>query len=294
MMDFEGKKYEEKVLKVLPTDRKYFFEYINFREDANHAEEIKFYTIFRVYDVKSKNEMKEFIRDFGKTSKTTWNMTNEADQENSYKYHGKRKCHHRVRVHDKQDNNHLRKDGKPSGTGKIKDFGKQTLCDTDLRFALQKCGSRCTQKKDTPEHDIKLNYPVLVKFNYIHNHPIICADALRFRKVDPKVEETVQKLLDENLAPSAVHQRLIESLDNSDHVADRSELPDYKWVLNVYQKYKQVRFGTSNGPDVVSKKHSLIVTDDSQSSHHVKNARSRVSSASRRSCRWWRGRRAGL
>ena len=160
-----------------------------------------------------------------------------------YKYHfekvritGKRKCIHMVNEHDKTDNKHLKKDGLPSLTGKIKEPGKQNHCESFIKFTLlSECGVKCSSEKRCKDHNLK-DFTLEIHLLYHHNHPVQCDDHQRFRKVDQSVKDMMKQLLDEDMTPSCVYRELMETLDKDDPLADCSKMPDYRQVFNYYQE----------------------------------------------------------
>ena len=106
----------------------------------------------------------------------------------------------------------------------------------------------------------KDQYPLDMELEFIHNHAINSADALRYRPVTKEVKIIFSKLFDQDFTPSAAltkykdDLRLSCSTDEFTHiVADRSRVPDYFWVFHHYAHYIEQKYGNINGVDAVPK-----------------------------------------
>ena len=108
----------------------------------------------------------------------------------------------------------------------------------------------------------KDQYPLDIELEFIHNHAINSADALRYRPVTEEVKNKFSNLFDQDFTPrcataltkSKDDRRLLCSADEFTHIiADRSRVPDYFWVFHHYAHYIEQKYSNINGVDAYLK-----------------------------------------
>ena len=102
----------------------------------------------------------------------------------------------------------------------------------------------------------KTNYPLELKLDYLHNHSINSADAMRYRQVSEECKAAFTALFKEDHTPSSALVQYKKDLradnDGNDFLAimsDRSIMPDHMWAFYFHRKYIESTFGSLNGPD---------------------------------------------
>ena len=144
--------------------------------------------------------------------------------------------------------------GRQPGCKKIP--GKDTCCPAKLQFSLS--GERL-HTSDRYRLSItkqnKTNYPLELKLDYLHNHSINSADAMRYHPVSKECQDEFTALFKEDHTPSNALAQYKKNLrSNNDEndflaMADRSVMPDYMWVFHFHRKYFELTFGSLNVPD---------------------------------------------
>ena len=123
--------------------------------------------------------------------------------------------------------------------------GKNTECPTKLNFTLSGSSLHTSNlKRMSLTRMQKDQYPLDIELEFIHNHAINSADALRYRPVSEEVKTKFSNLFDQDFTPSATltkHKddlRLSCSADEFTHIiADRSRVPDYFCVSSLCTLY---------------------------------------------------------
>ena len=95
-----------------------------------------------------------------------------------------------------------------------------------------------------------------INLEFIHNHSINTADALRYRPISDECKKKFLELFAEDHTPSsalAQHKKDLRCEISDDDfmsvMADRSIVPDYFWAFHFHKKYVENTFGSVNGPD---------------------------------------------
>lgn len=106
-------------------------------------------------------------------------------------------------------------------------------------------------KKRRPVLD-GLNTFSVISVNFNHNHPILAADSLRFRKPCKTVEEKFIKLFQNGYTPASSIQahNLDIILENPDDyeilLSDNSISPNYQWVSRLHKRVVDSKYGSNN------------------------------------------------
>ena len=242
----------KQLLNILPENYEYIINGVSVREYSDISNEVKLEAEFRV-NVENAEGLERFLLDFSKSSGTSYNKKNQADKSGKRTLlYGIRKCIHNVNRKDilSEYNKNQNK------TGKIKEPGKHTNCSAELNFSIS---SHCESVCLTDTHLQRNLYPLEIKLYYNHNHAIQAADAMRFRPVSEETKKMLIDLFEEDVAPSAAYRRVIDYFEtDAESLADRHNVPDYKWVYNFHAKYIKNKFGTANGPDVYMRLQNVI------------------------------------
>lgn len=92
----------------------------------------------------------------------------------------------------------------------------------------------------------------LISVNFNHNHPIIAADSLRFRKPSKELEKKFLQLFQSGHTPASSIQahNLDIVLENPDDfeilLSDNSLSPNYQWVSRLHKKVANLNYGSSS------------------------------------------------
>lgn len=98
---------------------------------------------------------------------------------------------------------------------------------------------------------IDLSSKTIVNVNFNHNHSILAADSLRFRKVTKEIEEKFLKLFESGHTPASALQahNLDLILENPDDyeimLAYNSLSPNLQWVSRLYKKLADSNYGSN-------------------------------------------------
>lgn len=95
-------------------------------------------------------------------------------------------------------------------------------------------------------------YPMTVKFQLNHNHPILAGDVLRFRDVGDEAESKIVALLQNNHSPASALEVLKYDLQ-TEHPenyillsGDRYYCPDLSWCYRLYYRIFNKDYGSSS------------------------------------------------
>ena len=102
---------------------------------------------------------------------------------------------------------------------------------------------------------VAFSHPLEFNINYVHNYVINSAESLSFRRVKEEVHDKYLKLFKDGHTPaSALHTyedelylqaaneyKLLELL------ADRTENPDYGYIVNLFRQFQETELGAQNG-----------------------------------------------
>ena len=100
-----------------------------------------------------------------------------------------------------------------------------------------------------------LSHPLEVNIRFTHNHVVISAESLSFRRVNSEVREKFLELFKDGHSPaSAIYsyedQLYLSTADEQELLvllADRSTNPDYDYVFNLFRRYRETALGDRNG-----------------------------------------------
>ena len=108
-------------------------------------------------------------------------------------------------------------------------------------------------------------FNLTLTLNHTHNHDIASAQALRYHPVSENTRNAFYKLFEEDYTASQAYTKYREDLqlkmgleEYTKHCADRSLLPDYKWVFREHLKYKLAIYGRMNSPESYQKVADLV------------------------------------
>ena len=155
----------------------------------------------------AKDDIDKLLLDIGRKSGTTYNKLRGDRQGKGTKVivSGIRKYHHGVTRHSLKDTQPHSGAGRQPGCEKIP--GKDTCCPAKLQFSLPGEGLYTSdQYRLSITKQNKTNYPLELKLDYLQNHCINSADAMRYRPVSKECQDAFAALLKEDHTPSAFQQ----------------------------------------------------------------------------------------
>ncbi|CAB4435667.1 unnamed protein product [Rhizophagus irregularis] len=115
---------------------------------------------------------------------------------------------------------------------------------------------------------LETNYPFEINIRFTHNHVINSAESLSFRRVNSEVREKILELFKDGHSPASAKysygsQKVIFLASNPyedglhlsakndqelvELLADRSNNPDYGYVVRLFQEYRENTLGSPNG-----------------------------------------------
>ena len=186
-------------------------------------------------NVDSKEGADEWLATFQSWSKTTMAETKKFEiKGNKVLFRKLLHCIHSNQVKKKQGNREVKR----PNSSRARNIG----CTATIHLRLER-------------RRLPLNHPLEINIVFTHNHVINAAESLSFQRVDSEVREEFLKLFnDGHSSSSALHvyednlhlnasdeQELLETL------ADRAKNPDYDYVAKLFQNYREVSLGGSNG-----------------------------------------------
>ena len=219
---------------LLPEEFDYQVNEFNILNVSQKASENQFKASLEI-NTRTKEEILNFIESFELKTNTYYNLTNHSDKENQkfLAFSGARKCVHRVQK---------------IGTKKDQSAGKNTECPSKITFKIRK-----SNKNDSL---LPLRYPTLVSIDYVHNHSVESAAAYKFHKIKSSTKEKYQILFQAGHTASSAHrtykaelQREYSKTEFIKMSADRSIVPESRWVYYAYDQYVKTNFGHINSPE---------------------------------------------
>ena len=221
---------------LLPDSYNYKVHEFNIEKVSEKANEHQFKACLDI-NVCTKEDMLTFMELFEFQTKTTYNHTNHSDKTNQkfLAYSGTRKCVHNPQKRtDKKD----------------KSAGKNTVCPSKLAFKVR--------NTDEHEHDDDGNcllFSTNITLEYTHNHSIECASAFKYHKISSSTKEKYESLFKAGHSASSAHRAYKEELQQAhpqNYVkmfADRSILPELRWVFHAHEQYVKTHYGHINSPE---------------------------------------------
>ena len=171
---------------ILPNEFQYVVNDFTLIEESIVVGEAKFKSKFRV-NVTGESGIKPFIQSLVDKSGTSYN-TQRGDVKGTGKkvvVHGSRKCIYNVRRH------HMKMKAPHEGPGRQPECvpGKNTECPAKLNFTLSGSSLHTSNRKRMSLTRMqKDQYPLDIELEFVHNHAINSADALRYRPVTEEVK----------------------------------------------------------------------------------------------------------
>ena len=135
--------------------------------------------------------------------------------------------------------------------------GKDTKCESKLRFSVRKC-------RQVDDHSKCES--LSINIDWCHNHRTKeCLQAGAFKSVKKTVEEKFKSLFQDNNGPiealDCYTKELKQTYSDEEFLkvtSDRSIYPDKRWVYNSFEKYVGSLYGSCDGPDAAKKVHERI------------------------------------
>jgi len=131
---------------------------------------------------------------------------------------------------------------------------------------------------------LSLTHPLEINLKHTHNHVINSAEVLSFRYIKREVREELVKLFIDEHSPSSalyvyediLHLNITNKQELIENLTDRAINPDYGYVANLFQQYREETLGSCNGESMF-KRLEIIVEDYNNLDHGVRAARGLVS-----------------
>ena len=237
--------FESVVCKQLPQG--YEYQAVKCEVFNNDEENPKFLTEFRV-NVDTEQELKSFISKFNTSSGCTFNIQSgrpdkKCDTVRS-SYRGFRKCC--LKVCHKEDKEN-------------KQPGKNLGCKATLNFRLETAAAKSKLVKEQ-----RHQYPLWVKLDFQHSHPLNRAEYKKFLSVSEDSKTVFTELFNSGLSASDAHaerRRQIQAAYPDTwprECADNSKLPSIKVVFNLHRKWMDDTLGSRDGIDAFEKAEVLV------------------------------------
>ena len=101
----------------------------------------------------------------------------------------------------------------------------------------------------------ELSHPLEVNIRFTHNHVVISAESLSFRRVNEEVREKFIELFKDGHSPASAmyayeDQLYLNMADEQELLvllADRVTNPDYEYIFNLFRQYRKMALGDRNG-----------------------------------------------
>jgi len=169
---------------ILPDGFRYMINQFSLIEKSKIVgEATKLKTNFRV-NVTSKDDIKGFIENLGYKSGTRYNKYcgDFCGKGKKVIVRGYRKCMHNVHRHDLKESEPHKGPGRQPGAPCIP--GKDTACPAKLKFSLSGISLHTSNRsKMSITRKQKDEFPLEIDLDFVHNHSINSADALRYRQL---------------------------------------------------------------------------------------------------------------
>ncbi|XP_041469625.1 uncharacterized protein LOC121419295 isoform X4 [Lytechinus variegatus] len=216
-------------------------------DNFSQGDEVHFAATIRL-DLRSKQDFGKWLDSFQEASSTTWRVKRTFPSVGMKIVFKKAyRCHHNTRP------------AKESTNAGRRVASKNTNCPADMVVSIKKSvyeGRTVSRSKD---HHLPL-YPAEIRLSYIHNHPIMCADALKFRDVSEEAKEELISLFKRKYGPTQAIDMIKYELQLKHganyllKAADRAVCPDVQFAHRLYRKVFKEEFGESTGEGML---HSL-------------------------------------
>ena len=244
---FDNVDHRKHLEDLLPPDYRYQVTKFKIVQDPENPNPPLMETQFeaRVYaNVCHEQGLSNVLMDFSSITDTAYNQqTGDRRKGKNVIFSGSRKCVHNVRKQDNKDTNEPRKD---------KTENKNCDCPANVTFQLK--------KSPVHHHDENCDhFSLRIDFNYVHNHPIKCAEAYAFSPVSNDTRNRFLQYFEDGESPSSAYRHnkaFLKAKYKEEYPkisSNRSYAPDYKWVYNFSSKFNKEKFGRLNGPESIAK-----------------------------------------
>ncbi|XP_064622685.1 uncharacterized protein LOC135484914 [Lineus longissimus] len=181
--------------------------------------------------LRSKDEAKSWKKEFQECSKSTFRVSK------TYPHVGEKvifkedlRCQHKTRTECSRLSS------------------KNTKCSATMTISVKRIEKgRCRSK------DAHLQiFPMIVNMNFIHNHLLNSADALRHRDVSEEVTKKFLTMFEAGHSPSSaleLHKYDMQIDHQDDFIfasADRAKIPDLQWCYRLYHTIAKKAYGNSD------------------------------------------------
>ncbi|XP_073416022.1 uncharacterized protein [Dendrobates tinctorius] len=196
----------------------------------------------------AKEEAEEWLQRFQQSSHTDLRVS-QTFKDNTVKVVFKKtfRCHNNTRANFKSSATKLC-------------HKKHTNCGATLSISVRNTAMKRSKDKLLSTH------PCVICINHEHNHAICAADALRFRRPSPEVEEVFRILFAKGHSPSTALQSYKFDLQEQGGdqafpiLSDRSKCPDIHWCYQRYYSTCQRKYGPPARLEMISSLKKLIDT----------------------------------
>ncbi|XP_072043310.1 uncharacterized protein [Amphiura filiformis] len=211
------------VQNILPVGYDYHVCQVTVEESSNSDNDINFTATLRLA-LQSEKELDTWREDFQEVSYATWRVLRQHQSEGQKILFKKTyRCQHNTLPVKSTTNANRRV---PS---------KHTNCQASMTMVIKKFkyqGHKLSRSKDT--HLPK--YPTEIKLDFRHNHPIFCADALKYRDVSDDAKSSLTSLFKRKYGPTQAVEMMKYKLqmkfgeDYHIKAADRAICPDIQFA----------------------------------------------------------------
>ncbi|PKY53879.1 hypothetical protein RhiirA4_426357 [Rhizophagus irregularis] len=212
---------------------KNFNELPSYRTSENFS--IPQFELDAFVDINDKEKAQEWFKVFESHTKTTMPQSKGYGVKgNQVLFREKRHCIHSNKVKEKQGN---RETKLPQSSR-----ARNTGCTAEIHLRLERWR-------------LETNYPFEINIRFTHNHVINSAESLSFRRVNSEVREKILELFKDGHSPASAKYSYEDGLHLSaendqelvELLADRSNNPDYGYVVRLFQEYRENTLGSPNG-----------------------------------------------
>lgn len=136
---------------------------------------------------------------------------------------------------------------------KTKQGNREVKCPNSSRLRNTNCTASIHLRLENWR--IELSHPLEVNIRFTHNHVVISAESLSFRRVNWEVREKVLELFKDGHSPASAmytyeDQLYLSTADEQELLvllADRAINPDYEYIHNLFRQYRKMALGDRNG-----------------------------------------------
>ncbi|XP_014662941.1 PREDICTED: uncharacterized protein LOC106805740 isoform X2 [Priapulus caudatus] len=243
----EGVMIPERILAILPSGITYHACHVEM--ESINENEVHFRTTLWL-NLSTKEEFEEWMRSFQETSHVTWRVKRTFPTDGvKIVFKKAYRCQHNTRPE------------KATRISKRRVPSKHTSCQANMRVKIRVSKFKVHTSSRSKDHQ---QYHAQIILNNKHNHPVECADALKYRDVSESTRATLTDLFKRKYGPTQAVEMLKYELqmkygeDYHMKAADRAVCPDIQFAHRLYRKVFQEEYGESSGEVMLNSLHERI------------------------------------